>query len=146
MTKRQEKRKIKEWIPEISFGILLLLGMIFISLPAVTKWAWLEDFKQIIGSTENIINWLTKPTNLIAIILILATTIFFFKRLGYHVYRLNAFDETCPVCHHRIRKLRRKWYHRLLSAFMPVRRYYCPHCGWKGARINKKKSMIRDKK
>lgn len=41
----------------------------------------------------------------------------------------------CPKCRHPLSRIRRGQLHKMISVFLPVRRYFCHNCQWKGMRI-----------
>jgi hypothetical protein len=128
----------KEWIPEIlifgglslSFILVLLVNIFNINI-------WIQ-FQNLWKIFINIIQFLLTPSNYIGTILIIGLLYFALARIRYHLLRLANSNRVCPVCNHKIHKRHRKKYQRLLSYYIPVRRYYCSYCGWKGLRVSKK--------
>ena len=49
-------------------------------------------------------------------------------------YAPGAREQSCPRCAGNLIRIRRRIVDRLLTLFVPVRRYECPYscCGWKG--------------
>lgn len=78
------------------------------------------------------------------LIFIFYMTIFAFRING--VYKKNE----CPKCGHDIKRTRRNLFDKisfvLLLGILPIRRYKCTACIWKGVRWNTEKSFIAKKK
>lgn len=144
MKKRCWQRINKLWLPEIillgglafSF-ILFLLSNIF----NINFWTEAQRFGIFF---KNVIQWLLTPTTYIGIIILISFLYFLLARIRYHILRLANTNLVCPVCHCKLNKRHRNTYQRLLSYYIPVRRYYCRYCSWKGLRVHIKKQS-RDK-
>lgn len=135
----------KEWLPEIIVTGGLIVGALYFLIPPVARISLVEEAKEFANPISDFGKWLTTPTNIIALILVVGIGFFVVKRLRYHLLRLTAFDQTCPVCHHQTHRRHRKAYHRFLSAIVPLRRYYCRNCGWKGLRVYHKRKLKRSR-
>ncbi|MFB6275389.1 MAG: hypothetical protein ABEI32_04475 [Halothece sp.] len=131
----------KAWIPEIIiFGGLTLCLILFVLFKAFNISFWIQ-IQRLWSFVQNVIQFLLTPTTFIAILLIISLLYFALARIRYHLLRLANSHPVCPVCNHKIHKQHRKTYQRLLSYYIPVRRYYCSSCGWKGLRVYKKRRI-----
>lgn len=129
------------WIPEIivvGSSTVIVVFLLLFKLFNINFWIEIERLGLFF---QNFLEWLLTPTTFIAIIFIIAVLYFAFVRIRYHLLRLAKSNEACPVCNHKIHKRHRKTYERLFSYYIPVRRYYCRYCGWKGLRVYKKKRI-----
>jgi len=150
MTKKTRKKKgiklNREWLPEVIAVIFLVAIGLYFFLPSAARSSLLEGLNYLITLLPTLIKSAINPKNLLAIIIIVAVSYFFVQRLRYHIFRLYGYDETCPVCQHHTHKLHRKGYQRWLSYLIPIRRYHCSNCNWKGLRIYHKKTRHRGEK
>lgn len=129
----------RRWLPEVIFLIVASLAGLFFLLPPVVQTNFIEWLVNLTTFIPDTIAWFKKPSNIITLFIILGVSYFFLKRLRYHLLRRGEeYDQTCPVCENKTHKRHRKWHHYLLSNFIPVRRYYCKNCGWKGLRIQRR--------
>jgi len=128
----------KEWIPEIAVVGLLLLAIVLLLIPSIfTSTLW-ETLQSVLIWVQSIGKQLLRPTNFIAFLVIIGLVLFFIRRIRYHLLRLAPRERTCPACDHKIRRRHRKSLDRLISYFVPVRRYSCSNCQWKGLLIYNK--------
>ncbi len=127
-----------QWLPEVLVVGGLLLVAFLLLVPSIVTSTLLETLQAVLSWVQSIGKQLLRPTNFIAFLIIIGLVIFFIRRLRYHLLRLAPKDRSCPVCNHRIRRRHRKSLDRLMSYFVPVRRYSCSNCNWKGLLIYNK--------
>jgi hypothetical protein len=71
-------------------------------------------------------------------VLIFGACLVLLLRVRWRLMRSEALTATdCPVCGGRLHRVHRRLFDRMLSWYLPVRRYRCadPKCGWGGLRI-----------
>jgi len=80
----------------------------------------------------------TSTSDVVGFALICAATFAIFARIRSRLRNTPALAELrCPRCGDGLHRIHRKPLDRLISVYVPVRRYHCrsDRCGWKGLRI-----------
>jgi hypothetical protein len=70
--------------------------------------------------------------------LLLLALAFVAWRVRWRLMRAAALKtRTCPRCGGKLHRIHRRWRDRVVSLYVPVRRYRCgdPSCGWSGMRV-----------
>jgi hypothetical protein len=139
------------WWVEIVVGILVLLA-IFLLVEQMnireSLFAWLLAA---VESAQNLVAALarglarfvqgTTLSDMVAYVLILVVAILVAWRTRYRILTNPRLAQIqCPRCGGDLRRIHRRWYHRLLNLAIPNRRYGCkdPACGWRGLRVKRR--------
>lgn len=80
---------------------------------------------------------------LVGLLLLVTVVLLGASRIRAYVFRIERLQsDACPVCgSHDLRRIHRRWYHRLPGVLgIPVRRYVCASCQWRGGRIDRQRS------
>lgn len=62
--------------------------------------------------------------------------LFIIWRILWRIRDIERFNSTdCPKCGYPLSRIKRTSFQRLISKILPIRRFYCKKCRWKGLRI-----------
>jgi hypothetical protein len=141
----------QEWWAEILVVALALLA-IFLLVEQMdirqTLFSWLRGavrwMEALLGRFgQNLARFVRNTTlsDLVAYVLLVAVIVLVGWRTRYRLLtspRLSALR--CPRCGSELHRIHRRWHHRVLNLFLPVRRYRCADrsCGWRGLRIRER--------
>lgn len=149
--KRHWYEKFPNWVKDYSFELAIgaaTLAAIFLlvepwniraSIFATIRWIIRHISRAFSSFSENILANLTLSDS-VAIVILLAVLYGIFWRVRWRILRSEKFwSDHCPRCDSSgLQRIRRRWYDRLLGlAGIPVRRYRCTECKWRGLRIHK---------
>lgn len=134
-------------LPKISEGRLfdvLGLGALIASIGIM-----LNPFRNFVTESDqagtlnqNIMQWLAYDNGafLIGLGLTILSILFLLYRVRFRMLNVRAYwSIECPSCGKGdLKRAERKWYHRFISkiAFVPLNRFMCKDCGWRGGRID----------
>jgi predicted RNA-binding Zn-ribbon protein involved in translation (DUF1610 family) len=136
------------WWAEIVIAVLALLAIFLLVermeiRQTLFSWlqtgiAWLEAL--IAGFGQGVVRFVGNTTlsDMLAYLLLVAVVVVLGWRIRYRVLASPRLSETqCPRCGSGLHRIHRRWRHRVLSLFIPVRRYRCTDqaCGWQGLRV-----------
>ncbi len=79
---------------------------------------------------------------LVGLLLLAAVVFVGVSRIRAYAGRIERLQgDVCPVCGSSdLRRIHRRWFHRLPGVLgIPVRRYVCANCQWRGARIDRQR-------
>lgn len=141
---KKVKREWKEWIPEILGLFLLASIIIWLVFPSQYKsslYRQIQDFiSSLLSGFNSFLETITNPSTLLGLALFVIVIYLIMLRVRYHLKRFAVNPSICPVCSSPINQRHRRLQHRILSIVVPVRRYSCLNCGWKGLKIYQKNS------
>lgn len=129
-------RRLLQWLPDLMLVLLAAIGIIFLfnlwwSIPvSVRPGGPLGQFMDLLAA-RGILPWVGMP-------LLLTTALVGARRLRWRINHTYAFwKDVCPRCGDPdLQRIPRKRYERRIAALgIPVRRYYCVQCRWRGTRI-----------
>lgn len=134
--KRQRSVTLQRFWAEILLVMLFVLAVLFL----------LNPFDALIagsgaGLLKELGTALVNPiiSGVIAFGLLLLFVVGAFQRAGWRIRHSPSMWKTrCPQCGAKeLRRTRRLWHHHLLGRLgLPVRRYICAECHWRGGRID----------
>jgi phosphoglycerol transferase MdoB-like AlkP superfamily enzyme len=79
---------------------------------------------------------LLTPKNLLIAVFIVGFLAIVWRRIVWRLRNSRSLTSPmCPKCSHPLSRIRRSQFHKIVSVLLPVRRYYCHNCHWKGVRI-----------
>lgn len=130
-------RRLLQWLPELMLVLLAAMGVIFLfnlwwSIPVSVRPGGPLGQAMDQLSARGILPWLGLP-------LLMATTLVGARRLRWRINHTYAFwKDVCPRCGDPdLQRIPRKPYERRIANLgIPVRRYYCVSCRWRGTRID----------
>jgi predicted RNA-binding Zn-ribbon protein involved in translation (DUF1610 family) len=90
-----------------------------------------------IKTVQELIDWLVAAGSaplfgaLLLGLVLLAMVVYFRRQLRA---RSSMWTHACPECgSYQLQRVHRRWYDRLLNLIgIPIRRYRCPNCHWRG--------------
>lgn len=133
----------KSWYLEISLGIIIVLGVIYLTkIKLANEWvaAVLHVLDQILISTlvwfqEFIASDFGKKV-VFGVIASVALVLLVLWRIIWRLRSTNKFTATtCPNCGNPLVRIKSHSWQKTVRPLLPVRRFYCRSCGWKGFRI-----------
>jgi hypothetical protein len=150
---RQRKRRFHERIPnwiidyavELGIGAAILIAVFLLLEPWNLRECLISLIKLLIGKITmslnsfiaNFINRLSL-SDAIGILILLGVTIVIIFRIRWRILNNDHFwSDHCPRCDSSgLKRVRRYWFDRLIGVFgIPVRRYRCSDCKWRGLRV-----------
>lgn len=152
MTRTRNRRKsrsarkqiLSEWNVEIIASLCLLLGIFLIVEDyniRETTWALTNQLIDWVAAylgthLSELLESALRPSNLLAVVLLVVSISMLWKRIRSRLLQAAAqTPKSCPRCGHSIHKQHRRNVEHLLSYFIPMRRYHCRQCGWKGLQV-----------
>lgn len=79
---------------------------------------------------------LLTPKNLLIAIFITGFLTIVWRRIVWRLRSSRSLTSPlCPKCSHPLSRIRRRRFQKIISLLLPLRRYYCHNCHWKGVRI-----------
>lgn len=131
----------QEWRWEICAVVLLVLGIfLFVERLALRPMflSWLGNLGQIISGMTGLAKAIFSPSNFVALTCLAIASTLVVRRLRYRLSAMPGLTERkCPRCDHHLQKRHRGTVGRLVSYIVPVKRYSCSSCGWRGWRVQK---------
>jgi predicted RNA-binding Zn-ribbon protein involved in translation (DUF1610 family) len=141
------KRLTKSWLIDVLLITVLAVGLYAaLNLEAVQQ-QWLEPLKQMFAEDfdvwfQNLLAWMHDTATGITLRLILiiggALGVIFLMawRLLWRLRESTRYTGTdCPRCGYPMSRIRRTDLQRKISKVIPIRRFYCKKCKWKGIRL-----------
>jgi hypothetical protein len=144
------RRFVKDWWVEILIAVFVALALFLLVEQMQIRqalWAWLLGagrgleglLSHLAQATINRMRQLTL-SDLVAYVLLLAAAwlvLWRAKRRAINSPRLTA--TACPRCGGEMHRIHRRWYDRVFSLYIPVRRYQCTEagCHWRGLRVKR---------
>ena len=145
----------REWRVEIAIALLICLA-IFLLVEQMnirqSVYAWLVALIARLGHLlDGLSQWLanlvrtTTVSDLIAYLLLLVVAGLVIWRVRHRLLTVPRFsDSQCPRCGSDLSRIHRRASDRLLSFFVPVRRFQCKNgeCEWRGLRVYQSKRDV----
>jgi hypothetical protein len=139
-----------EWRVEILAGLLLAVGAFLAVAHARIRAIaseWLQQGAQSVRAfSRGTMQWLiervegTTAIDLAAYALLGAGLLFVLLRIRWRLMTMPRFrGRECPACGSGLRRIHRRSLDRVVSVFVPVRRYRCRsrECRWQGLRVGR---------
>jgi hypothetical protein len=149
---QRRKSRIPPWVRDYAIELGLVFSILIAIFLLVEPW---EIRKTVFGLVRRSIHAFDKATSTIwnivlqwfggltlsdatAIVLLAVVFVVAGLRLRWRIIRSpRLYSNHCPTCNASgLKRIHRRWIERLPTLLgIPVRRYYCGHCGWRGLRI-----------
>jgi len=141
---------LSDWWVELCAILFVALG-VFLVFERMqirqTVLRWIQQAIQVLGgSASSLVRRLVQLaaratlSDIVGIVLLLAAGVLALRRTRWRLMSMSRFtDRLCPRCGSELHRIHRRWYDRVLNAFVPVRRYRCRNrdCGWVGLRTGR---------
>lgn len=139
-------RKVqKSWFPDVLLVVVLIGGAWILNSPESfgeiksTLFPLFSQFEGLLNAFSEWSNlfstWLTVENILIAAAA-LGLAIVFFRRLIWRLRQNKVLTSTsCPKCEQPLQRISRTPIQKFISKYIPLRRFRCPKCRWKGVRL-----------
>lgn len=149
---RKASRFWREWRVEIVIALLVCLAIfllveqmnirqsMYVGLVGLVGWL----SRTVAGVLEGLVRLArgTTVSDLTAYLLLLVVAGLVIWRVRHRLLTLPKFsDIECPRCGGELARIHRRWPDRVLSLFVPIRRYQCQNqeCTWRGLRVYRSK-------
>ncbi len=137
------RKFLKSWYFEVSLLIVVILGGIYVLNVSIIN-TWLKqvfsDVASFYSQTSAAFTAILSDEDSAKILVGIVAFLVFLMILAYRiVWRLQGskkFTSTsCPRCSEPLVRVKSHEWQRKLRSILPLRRFYCRNCGWKGTRI-----------
>ncbi len=146
MNLRQLYRRVyKSWAVDVVLAVAVVLGFLallfreeVITLLSTVIDHFLSAYKEFekAGKGKKGVGDYLTPINIAIITGAVAFVVIVWRRVVYRLRNSRKFTSAvCPKCSHPLSRIRRSPFQKTLSYILPVRRYYCHNCHWKGVRV-----------
>jgi hypothetical protein len=145
---RLAARLWSEWRVEILIVLLVALAIFLLVERMQIRQTLLGWLRQGLGALRSLggsalraaVDFIRNTTlsDLTGYVLLLVALAFMAWRLRWRLMAMPRFRaSTCPRCGGGLHRVHRRWHDRVVSLFVPVRRYRCGDrtCGWSGLRV-----------
>jgi len=139
-------RILRDWWIEILLGVffvLVLVGLVGgVSIRQVLLMGLLQIYERASGLVDTLAGWLKQTTlsDIVGIGLIVAVVAVLLLRQRRRVLSNPRLTRVlCPECGGELHRIHRHGSDRVISVFIPVRRYQCKNhdCRWRGLRVHR---------
>lgn len=137
------RKLVRSWVFDVAIGLIILLGIFYITnISEVNAWSKqaFHSLSSFYSATSKTINSLFLHENSGRILILVTGLIAFLILLAWRIiWRLQGSKRfsatTCPKCSDPLVRVKSSEWVRKIRPLLPLRRFYCRSCGWKGIRI-----------
>lgn len=137
------RKFLKSWYFEASLVVMAILGLAYVfNVSAAHEWgkqainSFLSGFNQFLSGFNEILQAVNTPRILIAIVVIILVLALIAWRLLWRLQGSKKYSSTtCPRCEAPLVRVKSLGWQRKIRPIIPLRRFYCRNCGWKGLRV-----------
>jgi hypothetical protein len=137
------RKFFKSWFFEVSLVVVIILGGIYVlNVSIINTWVKqvIHDISGFYTQTSTAFKAIISDENSVKILIGLLAFILFLLILAYRiVWRLQGSKKftatSCPRCSEPLVRVKSHEWQKKLRPILPLRRFYCRNCGWKGTRI-----------
>lgn len=140
----------KSWYFEGTLVALLLVGVIYVLNLRMANEVFAQIVNGVSETTNQLTNFLheliTSDSGKKLLAAIIGTILFILLIVWRIVYRLRSSktlaSTSCPNCDSPLVRVKSRNWQKTVRPILPLRRFYCRSCGWKGFRIKSRDSIL----